>query len=80
VFFASTALHWYPDVGNSYVAQGAQAIIEGPGFDRDIELFKLVLKTIFENHTGMWHERLLVQSPPIGVLQAPDWSYQNPAF
>lgn len=31
VFFDSTDLHWCPDVGTSYVAQGAQLRVESPG-------------------------------------------------
>ena len=31
VFFDATDLHWCPDVGQSYVSQGSQRIVDSPG-------------------------------------------------
>jgi transposase len=33
VFFDATDLHWCPDVGNSYVPQGDQRVVDSPGVE-----------------------------------------------
>jgi hypothetical protein len=57
VFFDSTDLHWCPDVGYSYVLQGAQLGVESPG--KDDPWYALFGSLMYPSGEGLYtiHER-----------------------